>query len=360
MKLRKIFSFLVAFIMVLIAASQAAAKTSTVRGVLFFSPTCQYCHFLIENTLPPLKEKYGDQLDIVGIDISEPKGNEIYQAAVARFQVPDDRRGVPTLVVGDVLMVGVTEVQTQLPGIIEKGLASGGVDWPDIPGLQEVLAAQPQISQPASTSPGQRLTMADKFKKDLVANSIAVAMLGIMILSVIGVIISYFKGTEIRALVWPTWIIPVLAIAGFGVAMYLTFIEVTNTRAVCGPVGDCNSVQESAYSKLFGVFPVGLLGAIGFLAIIAAWFVQEFGPKAARDYSRLAIWGMSWFGILFMIYLTFLEPFVIGATCAWCITSAALMTLIFWASTEPAKAVWRVEDSEEEEFDDETGEAEAG
>jgi uncharacterized membrane protein len=26
------------------------------------------------------------------------------------------------------------------------------------------------------------------------------------------------------------------------------------------------------------------------------------------------------------VYLTFLEPFVIGATCAWCLTSAVLMT----------------------------------
>ena len=37
----------------------------------------------------------------------------------------------------------------------------------------------------------------------------------------------------------------------------------------------------------------------------------------------------STFGILFSIYLTFLEPFVIGATCAWCVTSAILMTVLF-------------------------------
>ena len=36
------------------------------------------------------------------------------------------------------------------------------------------------------------------------------------------------------------------------------------------------------------------------------------------------------FGVLFSIYLTFLEPFVIGATCAWCITSAIIMALILW------------------------------
>ena len=33
-------------------------------------------------------------------------------------------------------------------------------------------------------------------------------------------------------------------------------------------------------------------------------------------------------GVLFSIYLTFLEPFVIGATCAWCLSSAVIMTLL--------------------------------
>jgi uncharacterized membrane protein len=42
-------------------------------------------------------------------------------------------------------------------------------------------------------------------------------------------------------------------------------------------------------------------------------------------------------GILFSIYLTFLEPFVIGATCAWCITSAVIMTLLFLLSLDPGR-----------------------
>jgi uncharacterized membrane protein len=42
-------------------------------------------------------------------------------------------------------------------------------------------------------------------------------------------------------------------------------------------------------------------------------------------------------GTLFSIYLTFLEPFVIGATCAWCLTSAVLMTVLMLLSIAPAK-----------------------
>jgi len=38
-------------------------------------------------------------------------------------------------------------------------------------------------------------------------------------------------------------------------------------------------------------------------------------------------------GVLFSIYLTFLEPFVIGATCAWCLSSAVIMTLLLLLTT---------------------------
>ena len=36
--------------------------------------------------------------------------------------------------------------------------------------------------------------------------------------------------------------------------------------------------------------------------------------------------------------LTFLEPFVIGATCAWCLTSAILMAALLWLTTAPGSA----------------------
>jgi len=42
-------------------------------------------------------------------------------------------------------------------------------------------------------------------------------------------------------------------------------------------------------------------------------------------------------GTLFSAYLTFLEPFVIGATCAWCITSAVIMAVLMVLSAATGK-----------------------
>lgn len=46
------------------------------------------------------------------------------------------------------------------------------------------------------------------------------------------------------------------------------------------------------------------------------------GQRAA-----LALLAMSAFGVLFSIYLIYLEPFVIGAACDWCLMSAVVMSV---------------------------------
>ncbi len=139
----------------------------------------------------------------------------------------------------------------------------------------------------------------------------------------------------------PGWIeplIPALSVIGLGVAGYLTYVETQAVPAVCGPVGDCNAVQTSSYATLFGVLPVGLLGAIGYVAILAAWLWGYFRSDRLADYAPLALHAMAVFGVLFSAYLTFLEPFVIRAVCIWCLSSAIIITLLMLLSLPSALA----------------------
>jgi hypothetical protein len=46
----------------------------------------------MENVLPPLVEKYGDQLKILAIETSDPTRYEVYLAALELFGVPPQRR----------------------------------------------------------------------------------------------------------------------------------------------------------------------------------------------------------------------------------------------------------------------------
>jgi uncharacterized membrane protein len=127
---------------------------------------------------------------------------------------------------------------------------------------------------------------------------------------------------------FPGWLVPVVACLGLMVAGYLAYVEIGENEAVCGAVGDCNTVQQSEYAELFGLIPIGLLGAFGYVTILVAWFVSRHTTGWISDAAQAVILGAAVFGTAFSIYLTFLEPFVIGATCAWCLTSALLMFLI--------------------------------
>ncbi len=137
---------LLALIGVLVAASlsvgvgRARADEPVVRAVFFWAETCPYCHEVMEEVLPPLEEEYGAQLEIAKLELSEvPKNYEVWLEALESYEVPENRRGVPMLFIGDTVLVGSREIPEQLPGLIEQHLAVGGVGYPDVPGLEDVL-----------------------------------------------------------------------------------------------------------------------------------------------------------------------------------------------------------------------------
>lgn len=318
------------------AAAARAAQTAdapVVRGVLFWMDTCPHCHYVIDEVLPPLQEQYGAQLDIVLIEVDSQAAAERFQAAGAAFGKTPDQLGVPFLIVGDHVLIGSQEIPDQLPGLIESYLAAGGVDIPAVPGLADLAqTAEPSEATPAA---GVATSQVGGISGGIPAFLILVGM--VMALVFVGVMLLLVRGGSARAPAagWAAWAIPALAVAGMVVAGYLTYVETQAAAAVCGPVGDCNAVQSSAYARLFGV-PVGVIGLAGYVAILGAWLWGRSGNATAR--ALLA--GMAAVGVLFSIYLTYLELFVIEAVCLWCLSSAVIMTLLFLAAGAWLAAAW--------------------
>jgi uncharacterized membrane protein len=123
-----------------------------------------------------------------------------------------------------------------------------------------------------------------------------------------------------------TWAVPLLVLLGLVVAIYLAYVEVKHVEAICGPVGECNIVQGSDYALLVGV-PVAVWGVLNYLAVGGLWTAQRYLPGRWANLSVLGLLGLTLFGTLFSIYLTFLELFVIRAICAWCLSSAVITTM---------------------------------
>jgi uncharacterized membrane protein len=346
------------------------AEGPVVRAVLFYSPACPHCHLVIEEVLVPLFEQYGEQLEMVGVDTSSPGGSQLFGSAIQRFAIPPEQQVVPMLIVGETILLGSYDIPDQFPGLIERHLAQGGIDWPDIPGLSEALAAAPseptatpaptrtscvsapvvdiqETPAPAEAQPQSSPTplvsglilpdspppgLGERLGRDPAGNTLAIIVLLGMLLSIVGILNFLRPITGGFQFNRPSGWIPVLSFLGIGIAAYLAYVETTHVQAVCGPVGDCNTVQQSEYARLFGVLPVGILGLAGYIAILLAWLVGRYGGKRPAQLASLALMVMTVFGVLFSIYLTFLEPFVIGATCAWCVSSAILMTALMWFS----------------------------
>lgn len=138
----------------------------------------------------------------------------LYRAAADDYQVPPEHRGVPLLVMGDVYLMSSLDIPQQLPGIIENGLAGGGIAGPDFPGFYELLEAEgllipevpdppqndspsdPEITGEANTgmvsdqteagstgnieeavSVTEKMTLAERFAQDKAGNTLSVLVL---------------------------------------------------------------------------------------------------------------------------------------------------------------------------------------
>jgi uncharacterized membrane protein len=164
---------------------------------------------------------------------------------------------------------------------------------------------------------------------------------GLLAMTTISILLRGRMDPRVDAL--PGWLIAVVVLAGLAAAVYLASAEANDAQAFCGAVGDCNTVQASRYARLFGVLPIGVMGVVGYGLMLAAWLVSMLADGALADWADVALFVMALGGVAFSAYLTFLEPFVIGATCAWCLTSALVMLLLLWLTAPRGwKAVQRL------------------
>ncbi len=358
-----------------VAAFPAFAQTDADEGpvvqtVMFFSPTCGHCELVINEHLPVIFEQYGGEptvlfddtvppgevafyemtngtLDILLVDASVEIGAIMFGEDSERLGI--DRPGVPRLDIEDIYLVGSEQIPAELPGIIEEGLANGGIPWPDVPGLEAALETIPgssdgeqpitdePVNDPADALPiAADETVGDRIARDPLGNGLAILVLAGLLASLVLVPVMVHRGSLHGG---PPWVIPVLAVVGLGVSLYLASVETSGAEAVCGPVGDCNAVQQSEYASIFGI-PIGVLGAIAYIGLIIGWIVTRVSKGRTADIAALLIAVTAFGGTMFSIYLTFLEPFVIGATCMWCLTSALAIVGLLWFTAAPGWAAF--------------------
>lgn len=133
--------------------------------------------------------------------------------------------------------------------------------------------------------------------------------------------------------------IAVLALLGLLASLYLLLYKLGIVGSlVCGGSGACERVQNSPYALFFGV-PVAVYGVGGFGALLLVALVglgERWGTHPGP--SRLLA-GLSGIGVLFAMYLTYLEIAVIHDVCKWCVAIAVIVTAIFVVAALGARSL---------------------
>jgi len=125
----------------------------------------------------------------------------------------------------------------------------------------------------------------------------------------------------------PNWPLFALAAIGMGLSGYLTVTAWLGKQvAFCTEGAGCDVVLNSQWSTLFGM-PTAFWGFLTYALLAAvAW------NRYADNQWRWA-WAISFFGVLYSLYLTSISLIELKATCPYCLTSLGLMTAIFLLTT---------------------------
>jgi len=120
----------------------------------------------------------------------------------------------------------------------------------------------------------------------------------------------------------------VVALAAIAVIVsaYLTWVHYSGQLALCIGVGGCEAVQASRFAVV-GPVPVAVIGLGGSLALLTVglWRLSSDTP----EWTATAAFGLSLAATLYVAYLTYLELFVIGAVCSWCVSVAIAVVGVF-------------------------------
>ncbi|MEK7615266.1 MAG: vitamin K epoxide reductase family protein [Patescibacteria group bacterium] len=118
----------------------------------------------------------------------------------------------------------------------------------------------------------------------------------------------------------------ILGLIGFCIAAYIAHKKHKKTEHfVCPMRGNCTAVVHSDYSKFFGI-PVEILGMIYYGLVVLGYL----GHTITYESLLLIPLGLlSMFAVLFSVYLTWVQVFVLRKLCTWCLISAFITCVIF-------------------------------
>jgi uncharacterized membrane protein len=133
----------------------------------------------------------------------------------------------------------------------------------------------------------------------------------------------------------------VLSLLGLFISAYLYLYKIGRVGMLACGAGECETVQQSAWSRFAGL-EVALIGFAGYAALLAVSLAGLQPSLATRRWPATLLSVLAGLGVLFTLYLTYLELFVIHAICRWCVGSAVIIVAILLAALLDQRRISRM------------------
>jgi uncharacterized membrane protein len=124
---------------------------------------------------------------------------------------------------------------------------------------------------------------------------------------------------------WLIWCVIIIAFAGFIDATYLTLVHFLGDVPSCTFIKGCEIVTTSKYSLIFNI-PVALFGSLYYLLIffLGVSLLEKMRMSVVKTLALL-----TWLGFAASIYFLYLQLFIIGALCLFCMVSF-ISSMVLW------------------------------
>jgi uncharacterized membrane protein len=114
-----------------------------------------------------------------------------------------------------------------------------------------------------------------------------------------------------------------VSLIGLADSIYLTVEHLSGRSVRCTIVSGCSEVLSSPYASVRGV-PLAAIGAFAYFTVFSLSTLAAFGYKGAGKLLTFVVGAM----FLTTLWLVYLQAFVIGHFCQFCLLSALVTTIL--------------------------------
>ncbi len=126
----KYFVVLLAMVLGLSYPTVGFADKPVVDIYFLYSNTCPHCQVVKTEILPGIMQKYGDQINLMPLELSDRESFAIGLVLETLYKVPQDQAGVPEIFVGNSVLIGSNAIRDYLDQEIQTYLKAGGFRLP--------------------------------------------------------------------------------------------------------------------------------------------------------------------------------------------------------------------------------------